>query len=257
VSILTTTTEGRLLRLAQQKWHSDALRVLTRTSKTFLTRALLAVSSLSAVMAAILFYGGSVSRDTEHPPSIATPSPPALISQEDPAPPTEPSLGEATHGLAGAERSKNPITPSATKQPEPTASALALEVRAAQSTASRIELIEQLAGLNTPEAVQWLRTLYPEQRLPQIKASLVSVLADIDESHAPEARLNLLAQALRGEPRNVRSAAVEVLGQSETPAATKLLREVKSSDPDYELREVAAEFLKDREDGTDVSGKRN
>ena len=68
-----------------------------------------------------------------------------------------------------------------------------------------------------------IQMLFRTERHPKVKAALLAGLGDMDVTLAPEIRHQLLASALRGEGREVRSTALDILGEDDSPTATALL----------------------------------
>jgi HEAT repeat protein len=109
-----------------------------------------------------------------------------------------------------------------------------------------LELVQDLAGRNTAQAVKAIHFTFLSEKHPKVKAALLAGLGDMDADLAPETRLQLLTIALRGEARDVRSTALDLLSENDSPAATALLSQAMKSDPDREIRDAAAEYYRDR-----------
>jgi hypothetical protein len=135
-----------------------------------------------------------------------------------------------------------PAEPHAPPRPVRAKSAAGLEqeIRAARTSEERIELIAELAHLDAPDAVLAIERLFATERHPAVQTALVASLAEMDPAVQPETRLRLLRMALGPRPREVRTTALEILADSDDPAARELLKESSTSDPDHEVREVAA-----------------
>ena len=110
----------------------------------------------------------------------------------------------------------------------------------------RIELAAEIAGRNDAEAVATLGRLFQLERHPEVKVALLANLNDIDHGTAPEARLRVLTAALRGQPRDVRTTALDSLAQLDDPQIEPLLRQAMASDPDREVRDIAAALYRVR-----------
>lgn len=128
-------------------------------------------------------------------------------------------------------------------------SALIQKIRATSETGEKLDQIQDLAGRNTAEAVRGIQMLFGSERHPKIKAALLTGLGDMDPELAPAVRRQLLGDALKGEGREVRSTAIELLAEDDSPVASALLEQAMKSDPDRELREAAAEFHRVRSSG--------
>jgi hypothetical protein len=120
------------------------------------------------------------------------------------------------------------------------------KIRSAVATEERVDHVQDLAGRNTVEAVMAIQMLFRTERHPKVKAALLAGLGDMDVALVPEIRRQLLATALRREGREVRSTALDLLGEDDSPTATALLGQAMKSDPDQELRDVAAELYRER-----------
>jgi hypothetical protein len=127
----------------------------------------------------------------------------------------------------------------------PTALVAELEqrIRATPATQDRIDLVAELAHTDSAAAVLAMERLFNIERHPAVQAAMVANLADLDPSLQPDARMRLLRSALGPQQRKVRTTALEILAESEDPAARELLRKCSVSDPDHEVREVAAALL--------------
>lgn len=123
------------------------------------------------------------------------------------------------------------------------------KIRTTSGTEEKLEQVQDLAGRNTAEAVRGIQMLFGSERHPRIKAALLTGLGDMDPELAPETRRQLLGAALKGEAREVRSTAIELLAEDDSPVATALLEQAMKSDPDRELRDAAAEFHRARSRG--------
>jgi HEAT repeat protein len=108
----------------------------------------------------------------------------------------------------------------------------------------RADLITELAHMDSSEAVLALERLFTIERHPKVQTALIASLLDVDLAIQPDARLRILRAALTNQPRDVRTTALEVLAESDDPAARELLRKSSISDPDHEVREVAAALYK-------------
>jgi predicted nucleic acid-binding protein len=138
---------------------------------------------------------------------------------------------------------QTPVTPSP-RRSGPYVSTLEQQIRATRSVEERAELITELARTDSAEAVLALERLFTIERHPKVQTALIASLLDVDPTIQPDARLRILRAALTNQPRDVRTTALEVLAESDDPAARELLRKSSISDPDHEVREVAAALYK-------------
>ena len=124
--------------------------------------------------------------------------------------------------------------------PEVPVRELERQLQATRGTDARIELLREIAGRNDAEAVQALTRVFHSERHPTVKLQIVSLLGDVDEQAAPQARMELLKSALAGQARDVRLAAIDLLAGIETKEASGILRRIAATDPDTEVRQLAA-----------------
>jgi hypothetical protein len=127
--------------------------------------------------------------------------------------------------------------------PEATIEELESRFRKEADTAARLDLVTEIAGHNDAAAVTAISRLFKTERNSAVKETLIASLGDIDSEAAPGERLAILANAIRGQPRNVRSTALDVLGQSEEPHAIALVKKTAADDPDKDIREAARAIL--------------
>ncbi len=106
--------------------------------------------------------------------------------------------------------------------------------------ADRARLAPALASLDDADANETVARLFRIERVAAVREALVSALADTQRDTHLEAKLRLVTAALdRGQPRNVRRAALDVAAYLEDPRGLQLLRRAAKSDPDHELRDTA------------------
>jgi HEAT repeats len=127
--------------------------------------------------------------------------------------------------------------------PEATVAELESRFRAEREPGARVEIITEIVGHNDASAVGAIARLFKSERTPSVKEALIAGLADIDPEAAPAERFTILAGAIRGQPRNVRTTAIDLLSQSDEPRDIALLAKAAVEDPDGEVRELAREIL--------------
>lgn len=146
--------------------------------------------------------------------------------------------------LVQREENRDPLPklPAAAPRTEPRESVSSLEFRYynTRATADRIELAGEIASWNDSEAVQAIGRLFRAEHHPAIKLALLGGLNDISSATALDARLDVLTFALHGQPRDVRTAALDSLAQIDDPRIAPLLKKVMTTDPDHEVREIAS-----------------
>jgi len=133
-------------------------------------------------------------------------------------------------------------------KPEVTLAEVERRFLGTQNAEARADLASEVAGFNNAPAVEAISRLFQRERHPTVKAALLASLADIDAAQAAELRLQLLASALQGQPRDVRTTAIENLAQLESPQAMALIQNAVKHDPDSAVREVASELLRSARD---------
>ena len=196
-----------------------------------------------AVIAAVVALGIWVTADNS---PIPVPVPAAPAAQVESKTVWEPIEQREVQTAARPVPVVLPSTPRPARLKERTITELVQQIRSTNGVDDRLGLIQELAGRNSAEAVLAIQQLFVMERHPKVKAALLSGLSDIDASLVPAVRLQILTTALQGEAREVRSTALDLLSETELPAATALLERAMKSDPDRELREVAAAFYRDR-----------
>jgi hypothetical protein len=180
-------------------------------------------------IALIAILGAVVWVQTRAPVSIIEPPAPLTASPESSLPATAP--GAAT---AAPER-----VPAEAERPTPLAE-LERTFVAAVAKEDRIELARKIATRNDAEAVSALGRLFQNETQPEVKVALLVNLKAIPASAGPDARMQILANALRGQSREVRTTALDSLAQLDDPRASGLILVAMRSDPDQEVREMAA-----------------
>lgn len=124
--------------------------------------------------------------------------------------------------------------------------ALERKFHATTDTAGRLALVAEIAGRYDAAAVGAIGRLFSTEGHPNVKLELLSALGDIDDSEAPEVRLQTLTAALHRQPRDVRISALDLLNRLEDPRATALLRKTMADDPDKEVRATAEALYRER-----------
>jgi len=190
---------------------------------------LLAVILLS--VAAAWYYHINV---TGVSPDLATPTRIAIKNSSTLRPPE----------LVQSEKDKDPLpipptTMASQAEPREPISSLEAQYHHTRVTADRIELASEIASWNDSAAVQAIGRLFKSEAHPEIKLALLSGLNDINSEAALDARLDVLTFALHGQPRNVRTAALDSLAQIDDPRIAALLKKVMTTDPDHEVRVTA------------------
>jgi len=175
------------------------------------------------------------------PPVAAerAPQPPPLPAAADSA--TLPLQAAAPIKIPTAAASPIAAAPSTpASEPEMPLAMLERRFHASSAKEDRIEVAAEIAGRRDANAVAALGRLFQAERHPAVKVALIADLNDIDRDTAPELLMRTLTAALRGQPRDVRTTALEVLAQLDDPQVEPLLKRAMATDPDHEVRDVAA-----------------
>lgn len=214
-------------------------------------RRTLLIAGLAAGGAAGWYFLGEVavapgppSREPARPAVLGTPMAMPLESSAPPdAPlPAVPPIREPR--LAPAE-------PSPVANPHPPVAELERRFRGADASGERSDLAHAIAGRNDAAAVLALGRIFRTERNPVVKAAILSALGDVDASVAPGERLATLDSALRGQPRDVRIAALGSLTQLKDPRSLALLLHASQEDADVFVRETAAALYKARKEASE------
>ncbi len=157
------------------------------------------------------------------PPAAREPLPALIVDTPVPDPPAP-----------------SPAPAPTTNEPETPLAHLEQRFHNSRDKEARIEVAAEIAGRSDAAAVAALGRLFQAERHPAVKVALLADLNDISHDTAPEQRLRMLTAALRGQPRDVRTTALDVLAQLDDPQVAPLLKQAMTSDPDHEVREIAA-----------------
>lgn len=132
-------------------------------------------------------------------------------------------------------------------QPEPPPDARTLEQRyfAATDAAERAEIAGELFDLNTPEAATTARRLFSVEGDEDVKLVLLTELAQMDSPTEREQNFGIFVTALfPTQSRTIRETAISLLASFGDARAVQVLRNL-SKDPDAEIREAAAEAVRE------------
>jgi hypothetical protein len=160
---------------------------------------------------------------------------------------TAPDASEQAQTTASLESPAPPqVKEPRVEENEPSLRDLEARFRATKVPQEQTAILNQITGFNDAAAVECLARLFHQQSHPAIKEALLAVLGDIDPREAPETRLQLLAQALHGEARNVRLTALDLLDELDDPRGAELIADAMKKDPDRQVRDVAAAMIRER-----------
>ena len=209
------------------------------------------IAALAAAFSAGWYFLGDVavapappSREPALPAVLGTPT---AMPPESSAPPADPRPVIPTIGEPRAA----PAEPPPVANPRPAVAELERRFRGADASGERSDLAHAIAGVNDAAAVLALGRIFRTERNPVVKAEILSALGDVDASVAPEERLATLDSALRGQPRDVRIAALGSLLQLKDPQSLALLLHAGQEDPDAFVRETAAALYKARKEASE------
>lgn len=195
--------------------------------------------TLAAAAIAVLGISGALiylrSGPEAAPPASHTPLQPA-VTQASPHPNLEnerPIRSAAISTLTPSASSARPPAPISLPEAE-------AQYAQAPDADHREDAARQLASLDTPASVQVLQQLFLNARRYQDRVAIVGALTDSQADETLDMKLAILRLALApGQPKPVRSAALDVAAQLTDPRAVNLLNEAAKHDPDAELREFA------------------
>jgi len=217
-------------------------------SMSFFRSVLVASLVLLAFLAAWIFFGPGPDLPALATPAVAPPAESVRVSRE------EAVRHQTATAPEPAPTPKETVTSPSTPQPAVTGaprrsagtsvSALEQQIRSTRDAEGRVDLITELAHGDSPEALLALERLFTIERHPKVQTALIAGLLEVDPAIQPDARFRILRSALTNQPREVRTTALEVLAESKDPTARELLRKSSISDPDHEVREVAAALYK-------------
>ncbi len=110
----------------------------------------------------------------------------------------------------------------------------------------RMEILRLLGLSDAPDTLDSLMRIFRTEKRFDFKMKVLEVLADMDGQLHGEKKLTLLALAVAPpQPKLVRESALTQLDDDDDPRAIALIRGALR-DPDHEVREMAADFLRDK-----------
>ena len=136
-----------------------------------------------------------------------------------------------------------PLAPAAVVEPV-TVATLKKEYLAARKSEDRADIARMIAGEAMPESFKTIVYLFGIERVPEVKEALLAGLGDMDKDEAVAEKITFLTSAMKGQPRSVRSTALDVLALLDTPESRALVRKAATHDPDQEIRNTAAALAK-------------
>ncbi len=164
---------------------------------------------------------------------------PVVVHEAAPEPKARGSGEEQTSGAAEARPGLSAVARPVTVQTrELVAAYLHIE-----DVRERGDMARSIASMDDAESLHHIATLFHRSRHPDEREALIAALGDTDFSTELDGKLSLLASALVGQARNVRSAALGVVGRIEDPRAVALVKKIARTDPDHEVRDAAKAFI--------------
>ena len=112
-----------------------------------------------------------------------------------------------------------------------------------RDAAERSDYARAIASLDDRNALPTLARLFRGERDYQAREAIIAALGDSGTEADIPAKIALLATALTNQPRPVRNAALDVLGQMDDPRSLALLRATAKRDPDRDVRDAATAIL--------------
>ncbi len=112
-----------------------------------------------------------------------------------------------------------------------------------RDAAERSDYARAIASLDDRDSLPTLARLFRAERDYQAREAIIAALGDSGTEADIPAKIALLTTALTNQPRPVRNAALDVLGQMDDPRSLALLRVTAERDPDRDVRDAATAIL--------------
>lgn len=210
----------------------------------FLRFSIVILASVCATGGAFWYWLGDGKVVPQSPPAAARITPIPVSLRTPPRASAGPSEGPDTE-FVPLQPAAAPRAPLAFAEPHSTLTQLEQLFRSNRNQADRGDYATEIAGWNNREAVIVLARLFRQERHPKSQMTLLAALGDIEVSEAPDERLAILEAALRSGAQDVRSTALQLLGEMEDKRAAILIQERMRSDPNKEVRELAAALYRE------------
>jgi HEAT repeat protein len=153
----------------------------------------------------------------------------------------EASVPGASQELASTPAPPQPAPPPEEQEADP--AALAAKYRTEQDAEARAEIVASLWEMGSPAAVEMLRSLFAGERDEEVKADILSGVADVEDKETHESCYGLLVSALApGQPPEVRLLAAHLLTDFEDARVPGLLQQF-TQDADADFREAAKDAI--------------
>ena len=201
-------------------------------------RTILRLSVVAGLVA--VTWTGCGRKDESEPAAAPQPAATAKSTDHSKVAPTPPVPAAKPVTPAKSVVVKPDVAPEAGDTP-PTAVELEKHYLANPDFTERVQGIFQLSDLGTPEALSVLGRLFQKEQDPDLRIQVLNSLFDIEGQDDKKTAL-LAAGAATNQPKEVREAAIDALGDIEAKRALPILQALLN-DPDEDLREHAKDVI--------------
>lgn len=156
----------------------------------------------------------------------------------------EPAKSPATVSAgkpANADQTLTPTPPADGAEPTPTPSELEKTYLANPDFTERVQVIFQLSDLGSADSLGVLGRIFHKEQDPDLRIQILNSLFDIEGQDDKKAVL-LAAGAATNQPKEVRDAAIDALGDIEAKRAFPILQALLD-DADEDIREHAKDTI--------------
>ena len=147
----------------------------------------------------------------------------------------------AKQSARGQPGGQMPAAKSDAEEATPTAPELEKTYLANPDFTERVQVIFQLSDLGTVDALGVLGRLFQKEQDPDLRVQVLNSLFDIEGQDDKKAAL-LAAGVATNQPKDVRDAAIDALGDIEAKRSVPILQSILS-DPDEDIREHAKDVI--------------
>ena len=200
-------------------------------------RNILKLIAVTGLVAAV--WAGCSKQEESAPAAPPVESPKAEHSMETPAI-SKPAAAAKLSAPVQASGQMPAAKPDA-EEATPTAPELEKTYLANPDFTERVQVIFQLSDLGTVDALGSLGRLFQKEQDPDLRVQVLNSLFDIEGQDDKKAAL-LAAGVATNQPKDVRDAAIDALGDIEAKRAVPILQSILS-DPDEDIREHAKDVI--------------